>query len=465
MRMRDKIITAVCRTVEGIEWTTVKVGQDGVEQLRQESIPIAFSGETAEELMASIELPEEALESIKGDISVPLRSSDLLMRVMELPATQVDEIADMAALQIDKISPFPADQLAYSHEVLQLADDTSLVLMATARRSCIDSLGDTFKEKGIHIHSIDSRDLGWIQLLNDAHHISSNGCEIIILDDGIEFSLIVTSNGIPLAFRTLHAEADDLANAMDEIIYEIGYTLTTLDTEHDLKPPSSIQYWSQTGMSTALRGQLAAKSGLRVQQHSLSELPPLSEGIVRRALADHSRIELIPREWIEHEKSEQLKKKAIFASSVVGGIWLALLLIFFTVYKVRDLQLSRVQKRADTIAPKAQQALQNRQKLKALKVYTDRSDSALECLREITQLLPPLSDIELVSYNYDKSKGVSIRGTASQDGQVDDFFVVLAKSGLFERVKDQSMSTQTSKGIRRTVFSATMTLPAEEDAK
>lgn len=160
-----------------------------------------------------------------------------------------------------------------------------------------------------------------------------------------------------------------------------------------------------------------------------------------------------------------MKKKAIFASSVVGGIWLALLLIFFTVYKVRDLQLSRVQKRADTIAPKAQQALQNRQKLKALKVYTDRSDSALECLREITQLLPPLSDIELVSYNYDKSKGVSIRGTASQDGQVDDFFVVLAKSGLFERVKDQSMSTQTSKGIRRTVFSATMTLPAEEDAK
>ncbi len=465
MRIRDKIITAICRTPEGIEWTTVKVGQDGVEPVRKESIPMAFSGETAEELIASIELPDGIAESIKGDISVPLRTADLLMRVMELPATQADEIADMAALQIDKISPFPTDQLAFSHEVLQQSsEDASLVLLATAKRSCIDQLGDTFKEKGIHIHSIDSRDMGWLQLLNDAHHISKDDCEIIIIDDGIEFSLIVTNEGLPLAFRTLHAPTGDLANALDEIVYEIGYTLTTLDTEHDLKKPTSIQYWSQTELSATQRAQLAEKSGLRVHPRSLGELPPLSEGIVRRALTDRSRIELIPSEWIEHEKNKQLRKKAIQAGSVVLGIWLAALLVFFTIYKVRDMQLSAVEKRADEIAPKARQALENRKKLNALKVYTDRSDSALECLREITRLLP-IGDIEFVSYNYDKSKGVSIRGTAGNDKQVDDYFVALANSELFERLKDQSMSTKTTKGIRRTVFSATLALASEENGK
>jgi hypothetical protein len=463
MQMRDKIITAICRTVEGLEWTTVKVGQDGVEPVRQESLPLAFSGETAEELVASIELPEEVVENIKGDISVPLRSADLLMRVMELPATQADEIADMAALQIDKIAPFPSDQLAFSHEVLQQSEDTSLVLMVAAKRSCIDRLGDTFKEKGIHIHSIDSRDLGWMQLLNDAGHIASEGCEIIVIADGVGFSLIIANHGIPIAFRVLHAPDSD-PDGLDEIVYEIGYTLTTLDTEHDLKPPSAIQYWSQDGLPSKLRAQLAEKSGLKIQSRSLTELPPLSEGIVRRALDGHGRIELIPREWIEHEKNKQLRKKTILASSVVIGVWLTGLLIFSTIYKVRDFQLSSVKKRAAAVAPAAKQALENRRKLKALKVYTNRSRSALECLREITRLLP-IGDIEFVSYNYDKSKGVSIRGTAGNDKQVDDYFVALANSTVFERLKDQSMSTKTTKGVRRTVFSATLALPSKKDGK
>lgn len=463
MRMRDKIITAVCRTPEGIEWTTVKAGQDGVEPIRKESIPMALSGETAEDLIASIELPEGIAEQITGDISVPLRTADLLMRVMELPTTQADEISDMTALQIDKISPFPTDQIAFSHEILRQTEGTSLVLLAAAKRSCIDAIGETFKEKGIHIHSIDSRIQGWLQLLQDKKLVSREGCEIIVINDGIDFSLVVVDSGIPLAFRMLHAETDD-QNEADTLATEIDYTLTLLDTEHELPAPSAVQFWGHTPLSSRMRTRFTEKSGLKITAYQLDTLPPLSEGIVRRALEGHSRIELIPSEWIEHEKKKQLKKATLMASSVVTGIWLAIMLIFFTVYKIRDVRLSSVKKQADKIAPEAAQALENREKLKDLKVYTDRSDSALECLREITRLLP-IGDIEFVSYNYDKSKGVSIRGTAGNDKQVDDYFVALANSPLFERLKDQSMSTKTTKGVRRTVFSATLALPSEEDRK
>lgn len=461
MRIRDKIITAVCRTVKGIEWTTVKVGQDGTEQVHQDSAPVTFSGETAEELIAAIELPEEIAEKITGDISVPLRSADLLMRVMELPTAKEDEIADMAALQIDKISPFPIDQLAFSHEILQQSEDTSLVLMATAKRSCIDAIGDTFKEQGVRIHSIDSRVLGWMQLLKTNGHIAGKGCEIVIIDDGIDFSLVVVLDGIPLAFRMLHADADDM-NVVDELVYEIGYTLTTLSTEYDLATPGAIQFWNHNGLSTGMRTKLAEKSGLKVRLQDLGILPPLSKGIVQRALADHSRIELIPSEWIEHEKRQQLNKKTIFAASVVAGVWLVIVLGFFAIFKTRDIQLSSAKKRANAIAPKARQALENRQKLKALKVYTDRSDSALECLREITRMLPP-GDIELGSFNYNKNKGVSVRGSAGNDDVVDDFFIKLATSSLFEEIRDQSSNPQISKGVRRYVFTATLVLPSTEE--
>ncbi len=463
MRMREKIVTAVCRTVDGIEWTTVKVGQDGVEPVQKESLPMTFSGETAEELMASIELPEEISERIKGDISVPLRTADLLMRVMELPSTQADEIRDMTALQVDKISPFPADQIAFSHEILRQTDETSLVLLAAAKRCCIDAIGDAFKKKGVRIHSIDSRIQGWLQLLQDKRLVAQEGCEIIIINDGIDFSLVVVDDGTPIAFRMLHTEPDEML-MVDDLAVEIDYTLTTLDTERDLSAPSTAQFWSHSNLSANVRARFTEKSGLKMTSSLLDTLPPLSEGILQRALEGHSRIELIPTEWIEHEKKKQLKKATIRTSAMVLGAWLVIVLIFFTIYQIRNIHLASVKKKADAIAPEAAQALENRQKLKALKGYTDRSDSALECLREITRLLP-IGDIEFVSYNYDKNKGVSIRGTAGNDQQVDDYFVALANSPLFERLKDQSMSTKTTKGVRRTVFSATLTLPSEEDGK
>jgi hypothetical protein len=463
MRIRDKYITAACRSIDGIEWTCLKVKPDGTEPVLQDAMAIPISGDTAEEALASIELPEAVIDNLMGDITVPLRTSELLLRVMEFPTAEENEIADMVGFQIDKISPFPVDQLALSHEVLRRSDDQSLVLMAAAKRSCIDAIGDTFEQKGVRTHSIDARVLGWMKLIQDEGHVANENCELFIIDDGIDFSLVVVCAGLPMAFRMLHAPTDE-SDAVDELAYEIGYTLTTLDTEHDLPPLSAIRFWDFGQHSDRLRDALAEKTGIAVHPHQLASLPPLSEGIVRRALAEGSRIELIPREWIEHESRQQLRKKFTIIASAVAAVWLAVLLVFYSIYKVRDVQLGNVRERALAIEPAAKEALQNRQKLKALRAYTDRSDSSLECLRECTLKLP-VGDIEFVSYNYRKNKGVTLRGTANNDNIVYDYFEALTTSPLFEQLKDQSVNTQTKKGVRRAVFSVTLVLASGEESK
>ena len=463
LKMRDKIITAVCRTMDGIEWTSWRIKQDGTELVRQDTASVEISGDTAEEIIASIELPENVTEHLTGDITVPLRTSELLMRVMELPAVEEGEIADMVGFQIDKISPFSQDQLAISHEILQQTEETSIVLMAAAKRSCIDTVGDTFEAKGVRVHGIDARVLGWMRLLEDEGHVSSDDCEIFIIDDSIDFSLVVVASGIPVAFRMLDTQ-DVNTDTAEELAGEIGYTLTTLDTERDLPAPTAIQFWSRNDLAQDIRTKLSEKSGLPVHHHPLVSLPPLSEGIVRRTASDGSRIELVPREWIEHERRMKLRRQFTLISSSIAVVWLAVLLIFYSIYKVRDVRLNRVEKGLATIEPEARQSLENRQKLKALQVYTDRSDSALECLREVTQLLPPGS-IEFASYNYNQGKGVTLRGSSSTDESVYDFFEALTASELFEQLKDQSVNAKTIKGVRSAVFSVTLVLPAEEESK
>lgn len=463
MKMREKTITAVSRTVDGIEWTSWKIKPDSAELAQQDAADVELSGDTPEEIIASIELPENVTEHLTGDITVPLRTSELLMRVMELPSVEEDEITDMVGFQIDKISPFPQEQLAISHEVLRQTEETSLVLMAAAKRNCIDTLGDTFETKGIRVHGIDARVLGWMKLMEDEGHVSSDQCEIFIIDDHIDFSLVVIDSGTPIAFRMLDTPDAD-TNTVEALAGEIGYTLTTLETERDLPAPAAIHFWSRDELAEDVRAKLSEKSGIPVHHHPLLSLPPLSEGIVRRTLAGGSRIELVPREWIEHERRMQLRRQFTLISSSIAAVWVAVLLIFYTIYKVRDVRLNRVEKRLAAIEPAARQSLENRQKLKALKVYTDRSDSALECMREVTRLLPP-GNIEFASYNYKKGKGVTLRGSAGTDESVYDFFESLTESELFEQLKDQSVNAKTIKGVRSSVFTVSLELPAGEEGK
>ncbi len=463
LRIRDKIITAGCLTRNGIEWTSLNIKQEEPELVGQGSLPMELpeEGNIAETAVTAAQLPDEILEQLTGDLTVSIRTSELLMRTMEFPTADPAEIASMVGFQIDKVSPFPLDQLAVSHEILKQAEDSALVLMVAVKRDCIDDIGDIFQQKGLYIHSMDARVLGWLHLLENEGHIDGTGCEILIIDDEVDFALVFLSEGLPVSFRSLHAKISD-EGIVDELAHEIGYTLTTLDTEHDLPTPSAIAIWSLYNLPPDVRDHLKEKSGLTIQCNDLATLPTLSSGIIARALHTDNRIELIPREWIEYKKNERLKKKFTLISAAIVAVWLLFVLVFTVTYQTRSIKLKRIQKRADAIAPAAAKAFENREKLKAIKIYTDRSNSALECLREVTNLLPP-GDIEFASFNYNQGKGVSFRGSAESDDAVYDFFNSLTDSPLYAHLKDQSVNTRNTRGVQRSVFSASLTLPSGED--
>ena len=459
-KIREKTVTAVCRTPDGIEWTTLTISQDNTESVHQEHLPMEFPEDITPEELANLDLPDLS-EHIKGDVTVALRSSELLMRTMKFPTADPGEIADMVGFQVDKFSPFPIDQLAMAHETLAISEDSAQVLMAAAKRERIDAIGDSFETKGLHIHSIDARILGWLQLLQDEGKLSGSGCEILLLVDGIDFILVILSNGLPITLRPLEAHLDDMT-VVDELTQEISYTLTMLDAEHDLPAPESICFWSIGGVPAQLQAKLAEKCGLKVEYRYLGELPPLSEGILRRTRSEETHIELIPSEWIEHQQRLKLRKQFTIIAGSIAALWLLVLLIFLSVFKVRDVQLSSVKADANAIAPLARQAEMNQRKLKALKVYTDRTDSSLECMREITQLLPA-GDIEFLSYNYSKDKGITLRGSGRDKSLVTDFFTTLNKSDLFDGIKNESMNDKTTRGVRRAVFSVTLPLASKGD--
>jgi len=460
--IRDKIITAACLAPDALEWTSLNIKQEETEPAGHGSLPLERpEGEKFDAAMILAQLPDGVAEQLPGDLTVAIRTSELLMRTMEFPTADPAELSSMVGFQIDKVSPFPLDQLAVSHEILKPTESGTLVLIVAAKRDRIDEIGDVFQQKNLYIHSMDARVLGWLHLLENEGHLDGTGCEILIIDDGIDFALVFLSDGFPVSIRSLHAAISE-DGIVDELTHEIGYTLTTLDAEHNLPAPSAIASWCHHKLSSDICDQLKEKSGLAIQCNDLAILPPLSNGIIARALRTENRLELIPSEWVEHEKNKRLRKKFTIISVAIVAVWLVFVLVFTAVYQTRNIKLNRIQKRADAIAPTAAKAFENREKLKALKIYTERSSSALACLREVTSLLPP-GDIEFASFNYNQGKGVTIRGSAEADDSVYDFFNSLTDSPLFEQLKDQSVNTRNTRGVQRSVFSATLTLPSGED--
>ncbi len=459
MRKTNRTITAICPTREGIEWTILKVKPEETETLAQKRHAIERTETAPHGTVLHEHLPAFLANELKGDICTALPCRDMFFRTTDFPTTDPAEIASMVGFQIDKAAPFPAEQMAIAHEVLHRTDERTSTLMLSAQQHLIDHL-QGYNTGKHHLERIDVRILCWLELLAASGREQTEKLELHLYNDGIDLALVALHRNKPVFVRPLHIDLQE-EHAAQELAYEIGYSFTSLENAHAFSRPGQLHVWSIEAFDEGLGEDIQALTGLGISTEYLHEIPPLSEGILRRTLQNETGINLVPQMWIDQHKQRETFKRLRFYSAIITGGWLAIFLVLAGIYNIRVGKLKQIQKEAGALASAARLAEQNNEKLKALKIYADRSASSLECLREVTHLLPA-GDIEFASYNYSSTKGISLRGTAISDDIVYDFFKKLADSKLFGGLKNQSVNIRTTKGVQRTVFSLSLPLPTRE---
>ena len=457
--------TGIHYTDEIVEWVVLRKNHTGTEKIREGAHPIPegfFEQEDAP--LFPVDVLEHNRKNFCGIVTISLPSSRLLMRVLELPSIDPAELDGMVELQADQIFPFPADQLTLSYEVLHQTEEHSRVLAVAAPRKVVDQLGDLFKEKNVYIRSLDAEVLAWWSLLTAHREISTEGRVLVILEEYTEFSIIVVDDGVPICFRSLelfHNFTDPAV--MAEIIEEIRYTLLSLETEYGHNANAQTEIWSETEFPAELIEMLEALSPRGVNRYDLGTLPSLSEGLALRS-TDRGRhhVELVPREWVELQRRRQIMKVSAIASIALLCIWLAVISIVGTVFAVQTASHKRIQEEADRYAEPARAAQNARAEKESLEKYATRSHSALECLREITLLLP--SELEINSFNYSKGKSISLNGSGTDSGPVYAYFKKLGKSDLFKGIKNEKSDT-VGRESRPEAFSVSILLPSTASEK
>ena len=163
---------------------------------------------------------------------------------------------------------------------------------------------------------------------------------------------------------------------------------------------------------------------------SLEALPPLAEGLLRRAdRRSAGTMDLAPLAWMESENAKRAKRQMLVSSLLVAGLWLGGMVILFGGIQYQKQRLSSLERQLAELKEPADKVRAIRDRCQDLIKYMDRSHSGLECLREISDRLPP--GIELKSFSYHKNKTLELTGDADTYALVADFKKDLESSDLF----------------------------------
>ncbi len=456
-----EIITAVWVRGKRLEWTTLRRRKGRYEVAEQKGVELDIPERSEERDTAQWAARiKQALGGVKGHLTVTLLTERALLRAVDLPSVDPDELEGMVELQVDKFSPFPVEHMAVSHESLGVTGSNTRALIAACKRDVVEGVGALFVAAGRCPDRIDVAAAGWWYLLRAHGAVPTEGRHGLLLVNETGTELIVTQNGLPVVVRSLGADHDvSDEEFVAEIAEETGYTLTSLESEWGASSAVDLTVWHRGSAPDLLIERLTTECAAQTQVRSLDDLPPLTEGIARRDVEiGTGALDLSPPEWKTEatERSAQRHLMAVVGSLVLA--WLAVLALFWGVSHFDQARIQRLREEIVALEEPAEEARLLRRRVESLEQFADRTYSALECLREVSEVLP--RGVELTAFTYRKGGALNLRGQSPNVQPIYDFFEALEQSGLFEEVRPEGV-TQAPGGRRNPEFRLTAQLPGE----
>jgi len=436
----DRITIIYGNEASGCAWRVYRRGQStplqqGVLAGVGEPVPEALSGHRA------------------GVVTLALPASQVVIRILQLPVSDPQELAGAVALQVDKLSPFPVEQIVYSHEVLAQTEAQTTVLIALAQRSSVGNWGNVFRQAGAEIARVDCGALGLWRMLESGGDLDTGRRESFLFLDQGEGILLTHDAGQLLSVSGLGPVGDyGDAEACEDLAEEVVRILMETDAEHGTGHKPRLMVAAAGPDMETLRTVLASICGIPVVFYPGETLPDAIQGVLQRSLMLPSGprpLNLVPPEWRQDAATLQWRKKMIVAGSALLGLWFLLLAggwgyLVWQRARLESLREAEAEWRRPANAVRGLRLQAN-----LIDRYRDRSKSALESLREISLLQP--QGVDLLSFTYRKGEGIELIGEADSGALVLQFNQRLNESMLFGDVRTGPRS-QTRQGRHRFSF-------------
>jgi len=367
---------------------------------------------------------KSALGARQVVLSLPL--SQLLVRVLRLPVEVRDDLQDAVALQMDKLSPFPGEELSVGCEVLSETDKELCVFAAAIPADVFEELGTALRIAKLQVVRTDATVLGWFRSLCGPCQLSRPGRHVLLMhpDDG--WDLMVVDHGVPVLVRGLGVLPDD-----GTLIREVTLSLLNAEFEAGHGKVEEVLVVAKEEPPAALMKSLGDVAGVAARHVAPPSEDGGVEGVALRT-GEEAALDLTPQTWRDEVQDARVRARVWSGVGVALSVWAVLMAVLFSgpiVYKQMTAHL-RNASRAHAKAFK--QVSDTRERVNLILSYTDRTYSGLEMLRLASSYLP--QGITLIGFNYRREDGVKIAGEADQSTLVYDFKNAVTEDPLFESV-------------------------------
>lgn len=383
--------------------------------------------ETPDAMAARVK--QEASGLSRSPLIIGLDSENLLLRVLHLPQIEDPvERASMVRLQVDKISPFPADASVVSHEILALREDSAVILAAAVQLDVANTIADMLAPAGLTPVRLDAEIMGWYRVLREAGHIPESGRHLLMIAAGGAPRLIMVQDGCPFLFRVTASLAGlSEEEQIEELAGELTQTLMSVELEHG-SMKTCLHVWHDGSLPQGWVAKVAEESRCEVREAPLDDLSPVLEGLARRG-CEQDVLDLTPSSWHDVEREQQFRNLLLRWAAGLVVVWLLAIAGITGGVTLEQYRLRRLQEEKARWSPQAMQVRQMRRRVNTIKRYMDVRYSALECLREISRMQP--SGVDLTSFNYRKNENIRLTGEAPQVDVIYDLKNRIDSSELF----------------------------------
>jgi Tfp pilus assembly PilM family ATPase len=435
-----ELTTGLLISDDCVAWSTVQGSKGGGQETDQGDFPLPKSGDTEDDVDRD-EIVAEVLQEhsgrFKGRISLAIPTDQVLLKVLELPGVDDEDLPGMVEIQADKLSPFPIENMVVSHEVLQRTDESTRVLVAAVQVSTVEAIGSKLRDLGLTVRRVDVEVMGWWSALQDSEALETTGSQVIILLSGQTPTIVLASDGVPQIIRSIKTCAGLEGEALAEALgHELNFTLMSRELMGDAQAIPPISVFTAEDSTTAFEEALREASGATLKVVGLDTLSSCAQGVAHRATRSQGGsaearglLDLAPPSWRNEQQSALFKKKMIRAAVGIVGLWLLIVGGFMGFLYLENHRLAELKAEHAAVNEPARQVRLLRRRARMIEAYVDHSESALECLREISMLQP--DGIELTSYSYRKDDAVKITALGKAVGLVYDFQSRLVASEFF----------------------------------
>ena len=335
----------------------------------------------------------------------------VFLRVAQLPKSDFNETVAMVELQLEKLSPMPVTQIAWSLQILpQVREHEQTVIVIVAARTAVEEFLGQLEGQGFLADRLEVPALDQLQ----ATTVNADGVWIYPSLVGSKHTGLAAwwFGGVLHNVDLLHLPATQRAAGLKEQAMQMAWAgelegwLTANPRWHLVADPVTAADWEpalREGVGEAIQvvepvpaARLAALTATRATQHELEA-------------------NLLPLEFANRYQQQFVDRLWMGGVGLVLGLYVLGVAIYGIAVAYLTVQTRAIETQVTDLGPVYTNALAIMEKYTVLSDRADLKYASLDCWRTLAELLP--ADIILEGYNFSEGRKLSLNGTAPADQQ------------------------------------------------